>query len=411
MREGDVDQQQASAVEGAHDAERTAVDDVRVDHRRADVLVAEQGLDGADVRPGFEEVRGEAVAERVAGRALVEGGGRGGVADGLLQGGLVEVMEHESPGRRVGAGARRWEEVLPREARRGAGHLRAERVGEVDLAASQGELCQMDSAHEIELGDETLAGPGGQEGRAVVGTFATTDGDLTAVEVDVLHAEGEGLLEAETGAVEDLAEEAEGRLELLEQGHDVAAREDGGEVLGTLGALEAVERGQVEFEHLAVEEDEGAEGLVLGGGRDGATQGEVVEEGGDLGGAHLPRVTSLVEADEVAYPADVGLLGAGGVVQAAEGDGDGLDEGHGGTPGARGKRDEPGCRAGGGEVARRRRWEAETGRRGERRWRMAPRWGYGIGQRLANGAEMGLWNWAAAGKWAPKRGSAVGAGE
>ena len=302
---GGGDEERASAVEGAHDAQRAAVDDVRVDHRGADVLVAEQRLDGADVRSGFEQVRGEAVAERVTGRALLEGGGRGGVADGLLQGGLVEVMEHDSPGRRVGAGARRGKEVLPREARRGARHLRAERVGKVDLAASHGELCQMDSADGIELGGETLAGPGGQEGGAVVGTLATTDGDLTAVEVDVFYAEGEGLLEAETGAVEELAEEAEGRLELLEQGHDVAAREDGGEVLGTLGALEAVERGQVEFEHLAVEEDEGAEGLVLGGGRDAATHGEVVEEGGDLGSAHLTRVTAVVKAYERAHPADI----------------------------------------------------------------------------------------------------------
>ena len=392
MREGDEDQRQASAVEGAHDAERAAVDDVRVDHRGADVLVAEQGLDGADVRSGFEEVRGEAVAERVTGRAPVEGGRRGGVADGLLQRGLVEVMEHQSTGRKVGAGARRGEEVLPREARRGARHLRTERVGEVDLAASHRELGEVQSADSIELCGKSLAGPGGKQGRAVVRPLATTDSDLMAIEVDVLHAEGEGLLEAEAGAVEELAEEAEGGLEVVEEGENVAAREDRGEVLGALGALETVERRQVEFEHLAVEEDQRAEGLVLGGGRDAAAQGEVVEEGGDLDGAHLPRVTSLVEADEFAYPAEVGLLGAGGVVQSAEGDGDGLDEGHAGAPGARGMRDEPGCRAGEGEVARRRRGEAERGRRVGRRWRMTPRWGYGIGRRLANDAEMGLWN-------------------
>ena len=47
--------------------------------------------------------------------------------------------------------------------------------------------------------------------------FAATDGDLMAFEVDVLHAEGERLLEAEPGAVEQLAEEPEGRVEVVEQ--------------------------------------------------------------------------------------------------------------------------------------------------------------------------------------------------
>ena len=49
-------------VERAAHAEAAAVQDVRVDHGRADVLVAQQLLDGPDVVPGLEQVRGEAVA-------------------------------------------------------------------------------------------------------------------------------------------------------------------------------------------------------------------------------------------------------------------------------------------------------------------------------------------------------------
>jgi hypothetical protein len=48
----------------------------------------------------------------------------------------VYVREDGAAGRRVGARARREEEVLPGEARRGAGHLVAEGVREIDLAAA-----------------------------------------------------------------------------------------------------------------------------------------------------------------------------------------------------------------------------------------------------------------------------------
>jgi hypothetical protein len=47
-----------------------------------------------------------------------------------------------------------------------------------------------------------------------------------------------------------------------------------------LGPLEADQRGDVEPEDAAVPEDEGAEDLVLGGGRRGPVDGAGVEEGG-----------------------------------------------------------------------------------------------------------------------------------
>ena len=50
----------------ATDASRTPVEDVGVDHRRADVPVTEQLLDSADVVALFQEVSGERMAEGVA---------------------------------------------------------------------------------------------------------------------------------------------------------------------------------------------------------------------------------------------------------------------------------------------------------------------------------------------------------
>jgi hypothetical protein len=52
----------SGGVERAADPERAGLQDVGIDHRGADVLVAEEFLDGADIVSGLEEVGGEAVS-------------------------------------------------------------------------------------------------------------------------------------------------------------------------------------------------------------------------------------------------------------------------------------------------------------------------------------------------------------
>lgn len=65
-------------VGGAADAGVAAVEDVRVDHRGADVGVAQELLNGADVGAVLEEVRGEGMPEGVTGGVL----GKARLADG-----------------------------------------------------------------------------------------------------------------------------------------------------------------------------------------------------------------------------------------------------------------------------------------------------------------------------------------
>lgn len=103
-----------------------------------------------------------------------------------------------------------------------------------------------------------------------------------------------------------------------EEPFDFAAVEDGGEVYGAPGGGEVA---QVQFfsaQHFLVEEEQGVEGLVLGGGGDVALDGEVVEIGDDFGLAHLFGVALAVEEDEPLGPVEVGLLGADAIVAAAE---------------------------------------------------------------------------------------------
>ena len=64
------------------------------------------------------------------------------------------------------------------------------------------------------------------EGAAVDVALGATDEDLAAVEVDVLDADTEAFEEVEAAAVEELSDEAEGGLELVEDGERVAAGGD-----------------------------------------------------------------------------------------------------------------------------------------------------------------------------------------
>jgi len=76
--------------------------------------------------------------------------------------------------------------------------------------------------------------------------------------------------------------------------------------------------GQFDAQDVVVEEEDGGEGLVLGGGGDVFVNGEVGEEGFDFGRVHFGGVAFVVKEDEAFYPGDVGFLGTEGVVLGAE---------------------------------------------------------------------------------------------
>lgn len=104
----------SQGVGGAADGTSAAAQDVGVDHRGADVAVAEQLLDRADVVAVFEQVGREGVAQRVAGDALGNAGCRAGAADGALEHGLVQVPAPDLSGRPLRMRPRGGEEPLPR---------------------------------------------------------------------------------------------------------------------------------------------------------------------------------------------------------------------------------------------------------------------------------------------------------
>src|SRR2546425_12108271 len=77
-----------------------------VDHRRRNIFMAEQFLDGADVRAAFQQVRGEGMPEGVTSDRLGQPGLPHGLLDRLLQAVLVDVMAADFPTPRIPGMAR-----------------------------------------------------------------------------------------------------------------------------------------------------------------------------------------------------------------------------------------------------------------------------------------------------------------
>ena len=79
-------------VDGGAHREGAGVEDMRVNHRRLQVLMTEQGLNRADVMPAFQEMGGEGVPEGVGGDAFPDAGKLHGRSDGALDSMGTEVM-------------------------------------------------------------------------------------------------------------------------------------------------------------------------------------------------------------------------------------------------------------------------------------------------------------------------------
>ena len=160
---------------------------------------------------------------------------------------------------------------------------------------------------------------GGQHRHPILVALAVADDDLVRREVDVLHAQATAFQQAQARAVQQERHEPGHAVEPLQDGADLVPRQHDGEVQGPLGPDDVVEPRKLDAEHLVVEKEQGAQGLVLGGGRDLVVNGERRQERGDLGGAHLGRVALAVKDDVPLDPVDVRLLGSAAVVAGADG--------------------------------------------------------------------------------------------
>src|SRR5262245_12559375 len=98
------------------------------------------------------------------------------------------------------------------------------------------------------------------------------------------------------------------RLHLRQQRLDLAPREDNRQVRRAPCAHDVLDPWQILLQDLAVEEQNGAQRLVLGRSRYLPLNGEVGQKPLYLDGAHVTRMALAVEQNESTYPADISVL-------------------------------------------------------------------------------------------------------
>ena len=128
-------------------------------------------------------------------------------------------------------------------------------------------------------GDDAI----GEHGDAVISAFSVIDNDAVIFKIDIFDAKTQTFHEAESAAIHDLCHEFVWACHVGDDGAHFFYGEYVGDAFSFFGSDE-VEGGLVEFdvEGVAVEEEYGADGLVLGGGRGFAVHDEMGDELIDL---------------------------------------------------------------------------------------------------------------------------------
>lgn len=137
-------------VERTPHAACSVLQDVRIDHGRSHVAVAEELLDGADVVAALQQVGGEGVAERMAGHPFVETGLARCILHRPLQDALMEVMASLQAIGIFPARARRKDPLPAPRSRRG-GNLALDGFRDPDGAESVLQIVVVNCTRLLEL--------------------------------------------------------------------------------------------------------------------------------------------------------------------------------------------------------------------------------------------------------------------
>ncbi len=164
--------------------------------------------------------------------------------------------------------------------------------------------------------------------------FRLPQADLVAREVEILDAQRESLEKAQPGAVQQARNEPVHAPQMRHQRAHLRTREHDRQPAPRVRARHRADRAELSFQHVAVEEDERAQRLILRRCRHALLDRERRQELPDFLGPHRLRMALAVINDEPAHPVDIRLLRAPAPVPDTQGIADLIEQ----PRGARGPR-------------------------------------------------------------------------
>lgn len=150
--------------------------------------------------------------------------------------------------------------------------------------------------------------------------------DLLVVDVQVFHSESKGLQKPQGGAVEQVSDETVWPVHLVQERRHLRLHEHHRKPLGLLSSVEPRHLIPLGAEYVAVEKQQGIQGLVLRRGGHVSIHGEVGQVFSDLVLSNRARMTGVVVFDVADDPAEIGLFGPVRVAVSATGRPDAIDE-------------------------------------------------------------------------------------
>ncbi len=127
-------------VQGARNPLAALLQDVGVDHGRRNILVAQQGQNGANIRAALQEVGGKTVAETVGGDPFIDPGLAHGHFDCLVDNAWIEVVAPDNATDGILRQTAGGKHILPAPFLRGRRLFALQGIREIDLTPS---LCQV----------------------------------------------------------------------------------------------------------------------------------------------------------------------------------------------------------------------------------------------------------------------------
>src|SRR5512138_1473792 len=158
-------------------------------------------------------------------------------------------------------------EILPGKFARRVRVFHTEGMGKIDFAQPRREIIIVENANAFDLTfdgrDEGIR----QRGDAILLALAIADRDGLVVEIDILETQPDAFHEAQSGTIEELSHEFMDAGKLVDDPQDFCVGQDGRQAFRTFGAGDR-DRFDLLTKYFAIEEEDGAERLVLGGGSD-----------------------------------------------------------------------------------------------------------------------------------------------
>ena len=177
----------------------------------------------------------------------------------------------------------------------------------------------MTGAHLLEVLAQAIAHEIRQHHATVLLPLAATNRDLATLEIEVLHTQLQTLLQTQSGAVEQRGDKPWHTLQLPQDSPHFVGTQNDRDVYGSLRTRRGSDDTKVLSQHLVVQEQDGAERLILCRRCDVPLHSKGRKERSYVWRAQLPRVPLAIEDDVSPDPVNVRLLGTPTVVTRTNG--------------------------------------------------------------------------------------------